>query len=522
MKKGIKFLFLIAMVFALLTPTTVAHGTEKTEFNYEGNQTVFYNGKYYDTLANALKAAYMDNTTTGIKEIHCKPNSKVGAMTHGHVADDMIIYGNGAKVSGGEHDIEIDTYKYNRESGNLLSNNESDLEKDITVTVKDLNGIAAWGERRTNHTINLNFENCKDMERIYFTGTTGDININVNDCSFDSTNGSHKNTSIYSNANGSIAVNNTTFKNIAVGINLNHKMKGTQEVKITNSQFINCAQGLIDGTKTYAAPVRIVAQMDSVSKLAINNVEFNYDANLSKCGNGDILLGDGRFDASKKQGIISFSMFNTKADIMKQSQGYYTAKDTVTGIDSSKATKYSVEKTDLVIADDDGGFVVDTHSEAKFVAKKEASCTENGNVAYYHCPICQKNFKDAEGKEEIIDVVIKATGHKAVKVEAKDAVCTKEGNIEYWYCEDCEKYFSDKELTKEIAKEEIILAKLEHNYKDGKCTVCGEIDPNYEPKEEPVKTDDENNMMLYASLAGLALVGGAIIILNKKREELMK
>lgn len=41
-------------------------------------------------------------------------------------------------------------------------------------------------------------------------------------------------------------------------------------------------------------------------------------------------------------------------------------------------------------------------------------------------------------------------------------------------------------------------------------------------KEETVKTDDESNMTLYASFAGLALVGGAIIILNKKREELMK
>ena len=48
--------------------------------------------------------------------------------------------------------------------------------------------------------------------------------------------------------------------------------------------------------------------------------------------------------------------------------------------------------------------------------------------------------------------------------------------------------------------------------------------PNTKPtqKEETVKTDDESNMTLYASFAGLALVGGAIIILNKKREELMK
>lgn len=41
-------------------------------------------------------------------------------------------------------------------------------------------------------------------------------------------------------------------------------------------------------------------------------------------------------------------------------------------------------------------------------------------------------------------------------------------------------------------------------------------------KDETVKTDDENNMMLYASFAGLALIGGAILVLTKKREELMK
>ncbi len=41
MKKGMKFLFLIAMVFALLTPTTVAHGTEKTELVYPEKTTVY-------------------------------------------------------------------------------------------------------------------------------------------------------------------------------------------------------------------------------------------------------------------------------------------------------------------------------------------------------------------------------------------------------------------------------------------------------------------------------------------------
>ena len=85
-----------------------------------------------------------------------------------------IIYGNGANVTGGEHDLEIDTYKYSRDTG--LQNEAGEfLAKDITVTVKNLNGIASWGQRNTNHKITLNFENCKNMNRIYFSGTAGDI-----------------------------------------------------------------------------------------------------------------------------------------------------------------------------------------------------------------------------------------------------------------------------------------------------------------------------------------------------------
>ena len=67
-------------------------------------------------------------------------------MTHGHVADNITIYGNGATVtvSSGEQDLEIDTYQYDRETGERSDSGEF-LKKDITVKVYDLNGIAAWG-----------------------------------------------------------------------------------------------------------------------------------------------------------------------------------------------------------------------------------------------------------------------------------------------------------------------------------------------------------------------------------------
>ena len=40
------------------------------------------------------------------------------------------------------------------------------------------------------------------------------------------------------------------------------------------------------------------------------------------------------------------------------------------------------------------------------------------------------------------------------------ASAAKEGNIEYYYCENCGKYYSDEEGTKEIKKEDTVIAKL--------------------------------------------------------------
>ena len=41
----------------------------------------------------------------------------------------------------------------------------------------------------------------------------------------------------------------------------------------------------------------------------------------------------------------------------------------------------------------------------------EAPCTENGNIEYWSCSGCGKNFADENGNEEIATVVIAATGH---------------------------------------------------------------------------------------------------------------
>ena len=307
------------------------------ELNW-GDNTVYYNGIYRKTLVEALGDVNKDTETTGPKEIYCKPNANVGDMTHGDLADDLIIYGNGANVTGSEHDLEID--------------GDIPLKKDITVTVKNLEGIAAWGGRKTNHKITLNFENCKNMHKIYFTGTSGDMDINVIGCSFDASREfpfkANQGTAIYSNANGTINVSNTIFKNIDVGLNLNHKIKGTQTIKIEKCEFIDCGQNT-QNTKTYAAPIRIVAQDGATSNLTVNNTTFTYGEGVKSC-NGDILLGDGRAfekdEERKNQGTTTLSMSDTNADVMVQEREYYDSNGNVAN--PNKGTTTPVNNNQVV------------------------------------------------------------------------------------------------------------------------------------------------------------------------------
>lgn len=326
---------------------------EGIDWESHADSTVYYNGSYYENLQSkefgpqgALEAAYKDTATTGTKEIYCKPNADVGKMTHGHVADDIIIYGNNASVSSGERDLEIDTFKYDRTTGKQAENGEF-LTKDITVTVKNLNGIAAWGQRNTNHKITLNFENCKNMQRIYFGGKIGDTDINVNGCSFDASDSSvlkaNQGTAIYSNVNGAINIRNTTFKNIDVGLNLNHKTKGTQTIKIENCEFIDCGQNT-QNTKTYAAPIRIVAQVGATSNLTVKDTKFTYSEGKTSC-NGDILLGDGQITGLLATGTTTLAMTGTNANVMVQKAGYYDSKGEVAKPENATTTIVNDKQT---------------------------------------------------------------------------------------------------------------------------------------------------------------------------------
>ena len=359
--KWLSLLLALALVFSLAPAMALAVDLP-AEVNTEsfGEKTVYYNGSYYSTLVDALTAVYT-SSPTATAEIYCKPGANVGEMTHGHVADNIIIHGNGAYVSSGEQDLEIDTYKYDRKTGAQSASGDF-LTKEITVQVHNLDGIAAWGQRNTDHTINLEFYNCKNMDRVYFTKTedsNGVINITLDGCSFDSDKGSNPNTAVYSNSPGTISIKNTTFNKISVGLNLNHKSSDTQTISVEGCTFTDCAIDSLpnhDTTKTYSAPIRIVAKKGATSNLTVTNTTFSYTSG-SAPQNGDILLNDGRHDAAETQGTVTLAMTRTAATIMVQKSGYYTAGGE---INDDRGETTTVTTNDTVSADKNEHFTVQT------------------------------------------------------------------------------------------------------------------------------------------------------------------
>lgn len=91
----------------------------------------------------------------------------------------------------------------------------------------------------------------------------------------------------------------------------------------------------------------------------------------------------------------------------------------------------------------------------------------------------------------------KTCNHNLQATEAKEATCTEEGNIAYWQCTKCSKYFADENAATELDAEDVKLGITDHTLvvipgypattdKEGlsdgeKCSVCGIITVEQKP-----------------------------------------
>lgn len=95
------------------------------------------------------------------------------------------------------------------------------------------------------------------------------------------------------------------------------------------------------------------------------------------------------------------------------------------------------------------------------VAKKDATCTEDGNTAHYCCEKCGKFYSDEGAENEIgaADTVIPATNHAGYlqKVEAKEPTVNAPGNDAYWKCSLCGLCYSDEAAKNRITEESTVI-----------------------------------------------------------------
>ena len=116
-----------------------------------------------------------------------------------------------------------------------------------------------------------------------------------------------------------------------------------------------------------------------------------------------------------------------------------------------------------------------------FHDETEPTCTDSGNTAYYSCSYCARWFTDADGEEEITDksTAVIAPRHNLTLVPLTLPTCIEDGNEAYYICGTCEKWFSDENGENEINDKTSvkITERADHIYDGKNCTVCGELKP---------------------------------------------
>ena len=135
---------------------------------------------------------------------------------------------------------------------------------------------------------------------------------------------------------------------------------------------------------------------------------------------------------------------------------------------------------------------------------KAPTCTEKGETTY--TATFEADWAMTQTK---VLADISATGHgETERINAKDATCTQEGYTGDQVCKDCG----------DVLEQGHVTAKIAHNYKDGKCTVCGSADPNYNPNPQSPQTGDRHNVELWSSLLLVAAASFVLLTAVRRRE----
>ncbi len=226
---------------------------------------------------------------------------------------------------------------------------------------------------------------------------------------------------------GELVIQGGKFENVSQAAVLNWNM-----ADIKGGTFTSDKAGILNGY--------LNDSMDQ-GKLSVTGGSFT-------CGENNNIIE--RMGGSSKIGEVAVSGGVFSKAIAAD---YIAANMTSVSLETASDTKYyigtaeDIAKTVMEKASEVNTIVVQQGNLKLEYVKEGIKVQNSGNGE-----VVVNNEKIANGE------VTTKHQHKAVKTEAKAPTAAQAGNIEYWYCADCGKYFADAELTKEIKKEDTVIA----------------------------------------------------------------
>ena len=274
--------------------------------------------------------------------------------------------------------------------------------------------------------------------------------------------------------------------------------------------LVGATNGDVFSTLTYIPPKQLSSggQIASSCQFAWTGFDIA-DADIK---NGTILtLSFELSDEAEIGDTFNISITSELGDIVDRDLNEYalSAEGKVTAIDYMPGDvndDTKINMMDIVVLsryivdgckyDPDGYAVRINESAAEVNADSKINMLDVVLISRYIVDGCE-TVPEPDGYNVTLLPSRKLCSHTLQKTEAKDATCTEEGNIAYWQCTKCNKYFADENGATQISAEDVVVPMTEHTIviipgypatsekeglKDGeKCSVCGWIKKAQEP-----------------------------------------
>ena len=577
---GKRYTTLTSAIDAASEGSTVVLLSDVTEdVTFDKNITIDGDSKYTIFGVSTVKAGILTNLT--LKPSEDKADGKLLTLGSGtetsiklenvtvHYSVQNRSSGSAVTVSGNKADIIVNNCHFINTPNNGgvtvdapewsygLFVNEQDSAGSITFTNNEFNG--AFRTMLANVSGNFLIENCKFINSVYSvvngpTSGSGSEATTITTSSAANNNIVVK-TSVFDNA-GAIYLQTqanftgNTFQNDKFEHYIQAKGSIGQPIDFTNNTFQQGDNDLVI-IDVAATPVLL-----PVGQTAVNywiwadtpadvrpddysdyKYMYNEDGNITFMPQSDVALeqffsqkGNGNIQVDNNDTVLieknlKLKNLNVDAD---NNITFEITKDSTLEIEENLDIKgkVAVKGEGMLAVAETGKVIIDTNAALDVAPnmnfENNGTILNNGELTIPDSSTGNGTI-DGEGTTEKV--------HNAKHFEAKEPTCDVDGNMDYWYCEFCDKYYADKDLTQEISKENTIIKALGHNYVDGKCTVCGMADPNYnqgqvtpsqpdnteeqDNSSDNPQTGDDSNLVLpiiILSASGIGLVGVSIYL----------